>query len=577
MHNNIWDVLSDILLILALSGLMIPLLQRVRISPVLGYLLCGLLIGPHGLGMLSPEVPWISTFVITDLNLIHVLAELGVVFLLFMIGLELTFSRLWGMRKLVLGLGSAQIILTGVVIYFVALQFGNALATSVLIGAAFALSSTAIVMQLLTDRHMINLPVGRISFSVLLMQDLAVVPILVLVGTFSGHAQGSVLFSLVQALLTAFIVVTVIIAAGKLLLRPALRVLSPSNNVEWLFAVILFVVIGSASLTHSFGLSAALGAFLAGLLIAETEYRHEIEVIMDPVKGILMGIFFLSVGMNTDIAAVLQYPLWLAASVVGVFLMKALIFFPLALLFAVPKRQAAEASVMLAQCGEFAFIIIGLALTGKLLPEADAQFFLLVASLSLLTTPFMARLAPFAARLVSFNDPVQREDEPPTDGPQSNHIVIAGFGRVGMTLANILEEQGIPYIAIDTDGEHVHKLRAKGYSVMFGNARKIELWSKLNIANASAAVITIDDFSVAETIVRSLRQKWPLTSIIVRVQNTLQLDEYYDAGATTVVPETLESTLQLVRTLMQQIGVEDHEASEIINKHRQEVLARDLR
>ncbi|MGH1351366.1 MAG: cation:proton antiporter [Methyloligellaceae bacterium] len=576
MHNNIWGVLSDILLILALSGLVIPLLQRMRISPVAGYLVCGLLIGPHGLGIFSSSIPWLASFAITDLNLIAVLAELGVVFLLFMIGMELTFSRLWGMRKLVLGLGTAQIILCGIVIYAVALQFGNVLATSVLIGAAFALSSTAVVMQLLTERHMLNQSVGRICFSVLLMQDLAVVPILVLVGTFSGHAEGSVFISLLKAVLTAVVVVAVIIAAGKLLLRPALRTLSPSNNVEWLLAVVLFLVIGSASMTHSFGLSAALGAFLAGLLIAETEYRHEIEVIIEPVKGILMGIFFLSVGMNTDIGAILQYPVWLAASVIGIFIIKALTFFPLAILFGVKKREASEASVLLAQCGEFAFIIIGLAHTGKLLPEQDAQFFMLVASLSLLTTPFMVRFAPLAARLVGGKEVEKPEYDAVPDSSIKNHVVIAGFGRVGMTLANILEEQNIRYIAIDTDGSHVHKLRSKGYSVLFGNARKVDLWTKLNLANASAAVITIDDFTVADTIVRFLRKKWPLIPIIVRVQNTLQLDEYYDAGATTVVPETLESTLQLVHTLMEQIGVDKQEAYEIINKHRQEVLAREL-
>lgn len=572
-HHNIWHVLSNILLILALSGVIIPVLQRAKISPVLGYLLCGLLIGPHGLGSFLDQAPWLTAFVITDSELITILAELGVVFLLFMIGLELTFSRLWEMRKLVLGLGSAQIVITGIVIFIIAHQFGNSLVTAILIGAAFALSSTAIVMQLLTERHMITLPVGRITFSVLLMQDLAVVPILVLVGTFAGPSEGSVLLSLGKALLTAIFIVAAIIAAGKLLLRPTLKILSPSNNVEWLFAVVMFLVIGAATLTHSFGLSAALGAFLAGLLIAETEYRHEVETIIEPVKGVLMGIFFLSVGMATDISAALEHPVWLLFSVIGIFLIKALIFFPIALMFSVPRKHAAGSAVLLAQCGEFAFIVIGLALTGKLLPESDAQFFLLVASISLLVTPLTTRLAPLAERLAELGSRKSDDNEISIEPPEGNHVIIAGFGRVGQTLAKILEDQKIPYVAIDTNGTHVYNLHSSGYPVVFGNAKKIELWNKLNMSSAAAAVITIDDFTVTENMVRILRSRWPLIPVIVRVRNTQQLTQYYEAGATAVVPETLESTLQLVRTLMEEVGIEPQEASDIINKHRQEMLS----
>lgn len=572
-QHNVWNVLGDILLILALSGVIIPVLQRARISPVLGYLFCGLLIGPHSLGLFTDDIPLLSAFVITDTELIYILAEFGVVFLLFMIGLELTLSRLWELRKLVLGLGSTQIIVTGLIIFAIAIQFDNILPTAVLIGATFALSSTAIIMQLLTEWHMISRPIGRICFSVLLMQDLAVVPILVLVGAFSGHAEGSVTFLLLKALLTATIVVVAIFAVGKLLLRPVLRILSPSKNAEWLFAIILFLVIGSASLTRSFGVSAALGAFLAGLLTAETEYRHEIEVITEPVKGILMGIFFLSVGMATDMGVILQHPFWLPASVIGIFVIKALVFFPVARIFAVPKEHAAQASVLLAQCGEFSFIVIGLALAGELLPENDAQFFLLVATVSLLITPFTTRLAPLAGKLVSRREDTKIAEDIPAASAEGNRIIIAGFGRVGQTLANILEDQKIPYIAIDKDGINVSRFHSAGYPVIVGNAGHIELWKKLYIENAKAAVITIDDFSVTERIVQLLRREWPLIPIIVRVKDTLKLGDYYGAGATAVVPETLESTLQLVRTLLEQTGIESQEADNIINKHRQEILS----
>ena len=570
-QQHIWHVLGDILLILAIAGLVIPFLQRIYISPVLGYLLCGLAIGPYSLGLLQNSFSWMSAIVITDLNLIRVLAELGVVFLLFMIGLELTFSRLWDLRKLVLGLGSVQIVITGLIIFFLALQFENSLPTSILVGASFALSSTAIVMQLLTEKHMISRPIGRTCFSVLLMQDLAVVPILVLVGTLSGQAEGALLFTLFKAVVTAIGVVIAIIAVGKLMLRPVLGVLSSSKNIEWLFAVILFLVIGSALFTHSFGLSAALGAFLAGLLIAETEYRHEVEVIIEPVKGLLMGIFFLSVGMAINIATILQHPFWLPVSVVGIFLVKAVVFYPIAVIFGIARKHAAHASVLLAQCGEFAFIIIGLALAGKLLPEQDAQFFLLVASISLLVTPLTTRLAPLAEKLVNIRDAEDVGENTMTGALEGNHVIIAGFGRVGQTLATILEDQKIPYRALDNDGALISQLRSKGYPVVFGDARKIDLWCRLNITNATAAVLTIDDFSVTERIVRTLRQKWPLLPIVVRVHNTHHMNEYYRAGATVVVPETLESTLQLARTLLEQIGLEAEGAQDIVKKYRKNI------
>ena len=349
-HHNIWPILSDILLILGLSGIMIPALQRFKVSPVIGYLFCGLLIGPYGLGTYGAPIPWLHNIAITDNNLIPVLAELGVVFLLFMIGLELTFSRLWELRKFVLGVGSAQIIVTAIVLFVIAQKFDNNVQVSILIGAAFALSSTAIVMQLMSEWHMMSRPVGRLCFSVLLMQDLAVVPILVMVGAFSGDVgDGGILFAFGKALFTAVIVVSAIFIAGKLVFRPLLRILSPSKNVEWLLAIILFLVIGSAMVTHSFGLSAALGAFLAGLLLAETEYRHEVEVIIEPLKGMLMGIFFLSVGMATNIAEVLANPFWILASVIGIFVIKAVIFYPIARLFGIPRLKAAKASIMLAR------------------------------------------------------------------------------------------------------------------------------------------------------------------------------------------------------------------------------------
>lgn len=569
--HNIWGLLGGVLLILALSGLIIPVLQRLRISPVLGYLLCGLVIGPHALGLLTDDYSWLRVFVITDEKLVTVFAELGVVFLLFVIGLELTFSRLWELRKYVLGLGGSQIIVTGLAILFIALQFGNSVPVAILIGAAMALSSTAIVMQLMMEQHMISRPIGRICFSVLLMQDLAVVPILVLVGIFSGGGEGGLALVVAEAILMAALVIAAMYAAGKLLLQPILHMTSPAKNAEWLLAITLFLVIGAASLTHFAGLSAALGAFLAGLLVAETEYKHEIAVITEPVKGLLMGVFFLSVGMATDLAAVISHPVWILLSVVGIFLLKVAIFYPLARLFAVSRGHAAQAAVMLAQCGEFAFIVIALALTGGLMPAEDAHFFQLVVALSMLLTPLTIKLAPAAQYIVSRKDD-KNTQEIPGAATEGNHVIIAGFGRVGQTLANILETQAIPYVGVDLDGSHVARLRAEGYPVIYGNGRHIELWRKLNVESAKAAVITIDEHAATGAILRALRKDWPILPVIVRIKDTKGLEEYYAKGATAVVPETLESTLQLVRTLLEHSGVHEDEAREIIKEYRQQAL-----
>lgn len=579
IQHHISGLLGDIVLILILSGFIIPALQIKRISPVLGYLFCGLILGPQALGQFAGDYPLLAPLVVADTKLVGKLAELGVVFLLFMIGLELTFSRLWELRKLVLGLGSAQILVTALIIGALASLFGNPLQVSILVGMAFALSSTAIVMQLLAEHHLIARPVGRICFSVLLMQDLAVVPILVLIGAFAGSGEGGIATQIFSALAGATLVVGIMILAGRKLLRPLMHFLAPARNAEWMFAIMLLLVIGCAALTESFGLSAALGAFLAGILVAETEYRHEVSVIIAPVKGLLMGVFFLSVGMATDITAILQNPFWLPASVIGIFIIKALCFYPLARMMSVPPAKAARASVYLAQCGEFAFIVIGIALAGGLLPAHDAQFFLLVAAVSMLLTPMSFRLAPVAEKWAvsaKTSDTDSIPEQPglsPLDGGDSSPVIIAGFGRVGQTLAHILETQQIPYIAVDRDAVLVSQMNAKGFPVVVGNVIHEHLWEILHADIAKAAVITIDDYSVTDRILPALRKRWPLLPVIVRVRDNIRLERYFDAGATAVVPEAFESSLRLVRILLEKTGVQAEEAENIVERHRQENYA----
>lgn len=397
MDDHFLSVLLDIALVFGIAGLAVPLFQRLRLSPVLGYLFCGLFLGAVNGGLLG-DMPWLETATIANMSVARTLGELGVIALMFMIGLELSLTRLMEIKHYVLGLGTAQILLTTLIICLVALMFGNRLEVAILVGASLALSSTAVVMQLLEERRMMQGAVGTLAFSILLMQDLAVVPILVMINVFSGGEGGNVALALLASLGTAIVAVGGMIVLGRKLMRPMFRHLSLARNPEWLLSLTLFLVVMAAVITQASGLSAALGAFLAGLVIAETEYHKQVESVIAPLKGLLMGIFFLSVGMMIDLTEVWRTPGWLALSIIGIWVIKATVLFPLCLLFKVPARRAAEVSVMLAQGGEFAFVVLGMAWATGLMPREHAQFFLLVTALSMAAAPLSFRVAPAVGR-----------------------------------------------------------------------------------------------------------------------------------------------------------------------------------
>jgi CPA2 family monovalent cation:H+ antiporter-2 len=562
-------ILSNILLFFGIAGVVVPLLQRLRMSPVLAYLLCGVVIGPYGLAALADTYPWLSAVSIKELGTVQTLGELGIITLMFMIGLELSLGRLKELRRFIFGLGSAQILLTALVIFLIASWFDNALEAAILLGASFALSSTAIVMKLLEERHLSNRPVGVLCFSILLMQDLAVVPILVLAASFTGAADESISMTLLTSLGIGACTVLAMMMLGKRILAPLLQSVSTSRNAEWLAAFIVFIVIACAAITEAAGLSLALGAFLAGLLIAETEFKHEVEVIVSPLKGLLLGIFFLSIGMMINVEEIFRQPFLLALSVVGIFALKAAIIFPLCLWFKVPSRQAAEASIYLAQPGEFALLILGVAMAGNLMPAEDVQFFLLVTALAMMATPLLFRCAPLAARMAkSMSKTAQQEQDIPQLGERV--VLIAGFGRVGKLLGNALAEQQIAYIGFDHNAERVQALKRDGFRVIYGDAKKLELWHRLHTDHVIAAVIAIDDHAATHSILKSIRAQWPLLPIIVRAKDTSDMAALYDMGAKYVVAETLESSLSVARLLMQQVGTEDGTIEKIIKKLREQ-------
>lgn len=567
--QHLIDVIANILLFFGIAGVAVPLLQRLKLSPVLAYLLCGIVVGPHGLATFTEYAPWLSFVSIKDFNTVHLLGELGIITLMFMIGLELSFHRLRELRRLIFGLGSMQILLSAICIFAVALAFSNTTEAAILLGASFALSSTAIVMKLLEEKQLANQPIGILCFSILLMQDLAVVPILVLASSFGDTTEQSIAQALAISLGVGIVTVLIILILGKRLLTPLLDWVSTSRNPEWLAAFTVFIVIGCAAITQMAGLSLAFGAFIAGLLIAETEFKHEVEVIVDPLKGLLLGIFFLSVGMMINMAEILRQPVLLAVGVVGIFAIKALVLFPLCLWFNIPKRQAAKAAVYLSQPGEFALLILGAALASNVMPATDVQFFLLVTALAMMVTPAVFKLAPAAGRLACglAGEP---KAEPQLPLLSERVVILAGFGRVGKLIGHALAEQQIAYVALDQNIERVRALKQQGYRVIYGDARRMELWHRLHSGNVIAAVIAIDDPAAAENILKSIRAEWPLLPVIVRAKDTTDMNKLYDMGAKHVVAETLESSLSVARLVMREVGTEDSVTECIIRKLREQ-------
>jgi CPA2 family monovalent cation:H+ antiporter-2 len=561
--------LREVIVFLVAAGVVVPLVSRLRISPVFGFLVVGLVIGPYGIARFADTLPWVRYAVITDLKGVRPLAELGVVFLLFTIGLELSLERLWAMRRLVFGLGGAQVVATGVAVAFIASLFDNTLTAAVVLGGGFALSSTAIVMQLLAENRRLGTATGRASFAILLCQDLAVLPILFLVGAFAAQSDGSVVLAFVWAIAQALIAVGVILVLGRVVLRPVFRFIGSTASREMFLAFVLLVIIGTAMATEQVGLSMALGAFLAGLLFAETEYRHEIEVDIEPFKGLLLGLFFVSVGMSIDVASVAADPFWLIASAVGLFLVKSPIIYGLTRLFGEHRSVSLEAGLLLGQGGEFAFLIVGLAYSLGLLPHDTVQFMLIVTGLTMIVTPFVAHGARRLARAVEATEAehVQGNIDIPTG--LAGHVVIVGYGRVGQLLGSVLDAQQLPHIGIDVDVDLVARFRNAGASIFFGDASRPDILRRFGVDRAAAMVVTMDSPLGAEHVVAAARRHWPDLAIYARARDRDHAARLIAHGASHAIPEAMEASLQLGEMVLMGAGVPDSTARRIIEACRQ--------
>lgn len=540
--------LVEVLAFLLTVVVIVPLFKKLKVSPILGYLVVGTIIGPYSLA------------IVKDVEGVQHVAELGVVFLLFAIGLELSFNRLKHYARMIFGFGSAQILLCASVIGITAFLWGNSAKASVIIGLCLALSSTAMVMQLLAEKGELASTHGRAGFSILLMQDLAVIPILLLIAALGGSQEGSLIAYILSSLGRALVVIALIVFLGHYVLRYLFRVVSKAHSIDVFTAMTLLVILATSYATGLAGLSMALGAFLAGVLLAETEFRHQIETEIEPFKGLLLGLFFMGVGMNLDLGIAFQRGIWVILSVIGLLALKAAIIYVLGLVFKLKKIDALRTAIILSQSGEFAFVVIGQAtLHYKLIPLDVGQFMVVVASISMMLTPLLFLIAKVLADRLPLDKNASQHDAL-SETIQHDHVVIAGFGRVGQAIASILEKESIPYAAIDNKAERVRYFKGKQVPIILGDASRKELLKKIHIDRARVFLITVDDASAAKKMLQVARQHWPELTIIVRAFDDSHSEELKQAGATLVVPELLEASLQLSAHLLCSLGLSREEA-----------------
>jgi CPA2 family monovalent cation:H+ antiporter-2 len=546
--------LKSILIFLVAAGIIVPLLHRVRLGTVLGFLLIGLALGPYGLGQLAGQFPWIQYITFDDPARAEPLAELGIVFLLFLLGMELSMPRLWQLRRYVLGVGLIQVVVSSFVIGAAIRWSGLPPPSGIILGMCFALSSTAIVMQLLIDQHRQAAPVGRIALSVLLFQDLMVVPILFVIGILEARTAGQ--HGIIQ-LLTPFgqalAAVVLIMVIGKYIVTPLMRSAARTGSRELIMAISLVIVVGISAATGASGLSTGLGAFLAGLLLSESEYRHQIEVDLDPFKGLLLGIFFVTVGMVIELTVVWQYIGWVLLALCGLIAVKAAILYVAARLFRVSRPHAAEVALLLAQGGEFAFIVIGLARGKGLLQPDIATSAIAVAGLSMMVTPLLAILA---RRLGEYLDQRDNDDQAAAEediGELRDHVIIGGFGRVGQTVARVLDSENVPWVALDMHGHVVTEHREAGRMVYFGDASRREILERASAKRARAFVVTLSGAEATERMVAEILKLRPRAVIFARAKDGEHAARLIRLGAAAAIPETVEASLQLAGRLLEML------------------------
>jgi len=548
------DFLIDLIILLVAAVAIVPLSQAMRLGAVPGFLIAGLIVGPYGFGLID-KVGEISHF-----------AEIGIVFLLSVIGIELKPARLWQMRRTVFGLGSLQVLITGVVIGSVGYAFFDLSGpTAILVGPTLALSSTAFVLQLLAEQKMLSSAYGRSSFSILLLQDLAIVPLLALIPLLA-MPEFSIGKDIGLALSESLMILVLVILSGRYLLHPILHRVARSGNSEIFTASAVLLVLGSALATEYAGLSMAMGAFLAGVLISDSSYRHQVLAEIQPFRGLLLGLFFISMGMALDLNLLFEKPI-VSLGLLGLLIViKVIVLFPLTYWFGLKQKDSFGVSLVLAQSGEFALVLFSLAFQSNILNEVLYQQLLLTVLLSMLATPALAYIAQRIVKKQSAKKDSAKEttDEPAEETP----IIIAGFGRVGHRIGEILTLAGKSYVALDSDADVVEMAAKNGHTVFYGDVCKPEIFSVVGANSSKLIIVTINNPIAAEQLVSSLRTLYPDKSIYARGHNLQQSQKLRKLGATGVVSENIEASLELGLMALKDIGIKEKRRKAILEDFR---------
>ena len=545
------NLLSEAARFLAAAVLTVPLFRRFKLGAVLGYLTAGVLIGPYGLRFLDAGD-----------NLLH-FAELGVVLLLFIIGLELQPSRLWVLRRSVFGLGSAQVLITGAVLGAIAFALGVGFKSALVIGLGLAMSSTAFVLQILAEKGQLSQRHGRSAFAILLFQDLAVIPLLALIpllGSGDAVTAGSNVW---LTALKAIGVIVAVIAGGRYLLRPVLHVIAAAGIQEIFTAAALLVVIGTSLLMTSVGLSMSLGAFLAGVLLADSEYRHELEADIEPFKGLLLGLFFISVGMSADLGLVLAHPFAIIGATLALMGIKAAILLLLGRMSGHSWESSRGLAVALCQGGEFAFVLFSLAAGSGILGNTLTGSLVIVVTLSMALTP-LAFVLNDVLNARWLKKPVEEKFDEIEE--QQNKVIIAGFGRVGQIVARLLRAKKVPFTALDKSAEQIDTVRRFGSRAYYGDASRVDLLRAAKAETAEILVIAIDDIEASVRTVETVRKHFPKLKIYARARNRFHAYRLMDLGVDYLMRETFLSSLELGKQVLVSLGFAEWDARDTVSK-----------
>jgi monovalent cation:proton antiporter-2 (CPA2) family protein len=540
--------LQQALVYLAAGVIAVPLFRRLGLGSVLGYLVAGMALGPWGLRLIS------------DPKTVLGFSELGVVLLLFLIGLELNLQRVWRLRRAIFGLGGVQVVLSILLITGIAVALGLPLTTGVVAGMGLAMSSTAIGLATLGEKNLLDTSGGQASFAVLLFQDLAVIPLLLVLGALGGHAGGGADQMDLAGLAKAAAMIVALIAAGRVLVRPVLRYVAEARLREVFVGFSLLVVLGTAALMQWAGLSMALGAFLAGVMLADSEYRHELELDIEPFKGLLLGLFFIAVGMSIDLGLFLRAPALVLGLALGIVALKTAILYPLAQAFGYCRRaDAGVFAVALSQAGEFAFVLFGAA--GSLLSGETLAILNAAVAVTMLTTPFAFMVYErFASR--------EERDERAADAiRESNPVIVAGFGRFGQVVVRVLRGLDIGATVIDHDPGQIDTVRRFGWKAYYGDATRMDLLESAGAASAKLLVVAIDDPRAAMQTVQRVRQRFPRLAVVVRARSRTDAYEYAAMGVP-AVREVFGSALDMAGITLKTLGIADAKVKALLERFR---------